>query len=337
MSAILKTLRSFQPILSSSRTSIRCLSQPAAIFRRDIKRSQRDATAALLVSSDDADVLYREVAHSLLDRVVDFRNKSFPTALELGSRGKYVRENLEDGRGGIERLFQLELSMDTLSIDKKLREQQDPKGPKVIPLNADEEMLPLKPESVDMAISNLTLHWINDLPGTISQVYDSLRPDGIFLGSMLGGSTLKELRSAFAAAEAERDGGHSPHVSPFAYAPDCAGLLQRAGFSMPTVDVDTITVRYPDAFALMRHLQVMGEGNAAMLRRSFVPRETLIAAAAAYHAMYPSTDGEGIVATFEIIYMTGWKPHASHSEGKAPGSASVSLKDIGSGTYGVIG
>lgn len=113
-------------------------------------------------------------------------------------------------------------------------------------------------------------------------------------------------------------------------------MLQRAGFTMPTVDVDTMQVCYPDAFSLMRHLQVMGEGNAVMMRRNFVPRETILAAAAAYEALHPSPDGNGIIATFEIIYMTGWKPHPEQAAAKERGSASVNLRDIGGTQYGTL-
>lgn len=78
------------------------------------------------------------------------------------------------------------------------------------------ESLPLEPSSVDCVISNLALHWINDLPGIFVQINQSLIPDGLFLAAILGGDTLFELRGSIQLAEQERKGGVSPHISPMA-------------------------------------------------------------------------------------------------------------------------
>lgn len=153
---------------------------------------------------------------------------------------------------------------------------------KILNLLGDEEHLPFSPASFDLIVSNLSLHWINDLPGAMTQARDVLKPDGVFLASMFGGNTLKELRVAFQLAEQEREGGISPHISPSAHVADCGSLLQAAGFALPTVDVDTITVSYPDALVLMEHLQGMGESSAILTRRPYVSRETFLAAAAIY-------------------------------------------------------
>ena len=84
---------------------------------------------------------------------------------------------------------------------------------------ADEEALPLAPESVDLVASPLALHWTNDLPGALAQIRRALRPDGLFLASLLGGVTLSELRHALAAAEAELSGGRHRASCP---SPICA-------------------------------------------------------------------------------------------------------------------
>jgi len=116
----------------------------------------------------------------------------------------------------------------------------------------------------------------------MTQACQALKPDGVLLASMLGGNTLKELRIALQLAEQEREGGISPHISPAAHVADCGALLQAAGFALPTVDVDTITVYFPDALVLMEHLQGMGESSAILTRRPYVSRETFLAAAAIY-------------------------------------------------------
>jgi SAM-dependent methyltransferase len=127
-------------------------------------------------------------------------------------------------------------------------------------LVADEELLPFAPGSFDLVISDLSLHWVNDLPGCLL-VRQCLKPDGLFLASLFGTGTLQELRTALMEAELAETGGASPRVSPFADLRDAAGLLQRAGFALPVADVDTVTVTYGDFFALLRDLRGMGEAT----------------------------------------------------------------------------
>ncbi|CAM9587522.1 unnamed protein product [Ascophyllum nodosum] len=194
-------------------------------------------------------------------------------------------------------------------------------------LLADEEFLPFPPGSFDLVLSNLALHWVNDLPGALIQIKQALKPDGAFIGAMLGGTTLTELRSCILLAEQDREGGQSIHTSPAAHVADCGSLLQSAGFSLPTVDQDTIQVAYPNAFALMEHLQGMGESNAATNRRPRVSRETLLAAAAAYQALYGEEDGT-VQATFQIVYMIGWAPHESQPQPKRRGSGKARIGDV---------
>eukprot|EP00475_Leptophrys_vorax_P023421 TRINITY_DN32063_c0_g1_i2.p1 TRINITY_DN32063_c0_g1~~TRINITY_DN32063_c0_g1_i2.p1 ORF type:complete len:214 (-),score=55.02 TRINITY_DN32063_c0_g1_i2:716-1357(-) len=195
-------------------------------------------------------------------------------------------------------------------------------------VHGDEEILPIQSRSVDLALSCLSLHWVNDLPGALKQIRRSLKPDSVFIGAMLGGTTLQELRSAFALVEEERFGGLSPHISPMTTVRDVGSLLQRAGFNLLTVDVDTITVPYPDMFTLMNHLKLMGEGHAIWERREHVPKETFLAAAAAYQEMYGDSEDGLIPATFQVIYMIGWSPHPSQLGPAERGSATTSLKNM---------
>jgi SAM-dependent methyltransferase len=178
-------------------------------------------------------------------------------------------------------------------------------------VGADEEFLPFRPGSLDLVISVLALHWVNDLPGALIQIRRALKPDGLFLGALFGGETLHELRAAWLAAEVERTGGASPRVAPSADAEQMAGLLQRAGFALPVVDTDRITVTYAEPLALMRELRGMGETNATAARaRRFTTRTLLFEVAAAYRALRGTADGR-IPATFQTIYLTGWAPDRS--------------------------
>jgi SAM-dependent methyltransferase len=186
--------------------------------------------------------------------------------------------------------------------------------------------LPLEAASTDLIVSLMTLHWANDLPGALSQIRRALRPDGLFLGTLLGAGTLKELRAVLTEAELVERGGAHPRVSPFADGFDGAGLLQRAGFALPVSDVDRITVRYPDMFALIRDLRAMGEtavpfGTVRPLTRTIAGR-----AAALYADRYGDADGR-IPATFEIVNLAGWAPSETQQKPLPRGSAKVRLAD----------
>ena len=194
-------------------------------------------------------------------------------------------------------------------------------------LAADEEFLPFAPASFDLVISAVSLHWVNDLPGALLQIRQALKPDGLFLGAMLGGETLVELRGALLEAESEVEGGAGPRVSPFADVADAGGLLQRAGFALPVADRDRITVTYPNALALMKELGEMGESNAVAERRKAMSRRlTLFRAAEIYHERYADPEGR-LPATFDVVYLTGWSPHPSQQQPMAPGSAQNRLAE----------
>jgi SAM-dependent methyltransferase len=191
----------------------------------------------------------------------------------------------------------------------------------------DEIALPFAPQSIDLAASALALHFVNDLPGVLAQVRRALKPDGLLLVAMLGGDTLIELRQSFAAAESEIEGGLSPRVLPFADLRDLGALLQRAGFALPVADVDNITVRYANAFALMRDLRRMGATNVlADRRRAPLRRKTLLRMAEIYAERFSDPDGR-IRATFDVVWLSGWAPHESQQKPLKPGSATASLEE----------
>jgi SAM-dependent methyltransferase len=197
-----------------------------------------------------------------------------------------------------------------------------------------DETLPLKPASLDLALSALALHFADDLPGVLAQIRRALRPDGLFLACLLGGDTLTELRQSFAAAEVEREGGLSPRVLPFADLRDLGALLQRAGFALPVADVDRVVVRYSDAFALMQDLRRMGATNVlAERRRTPLRRQTLLRMAQIYSERFADADGR-IRATFDIVWLSGWAPHESQQQPLKPGSAKASLADAVRGRKG---
>ena len=197
-------------------------------------------------------------------------------------------------------------------------------GPALI---GDEEALPFAPASFDLVVSLLALQAVNDLPGSLVQIRRALRPDGLFVGCLLGGASLAELRHAFAAAESALEGGASPRVAPLADLRDLGALLQRAGFALPVTDVEPVTVRYADAFGLMRDLRAMGMTNALVeRRRAPLRRATLARAAEIYRERFADKDGR-VRASFELVWLSGWGPHESQQKPLAPGSARTRLAD----------
>ncbi|MEM1315177.1 MAG: methyltransferase domain-containing protein [Pseudomonadota bacterium] len=189
------------------------------------------------------------------------------------------------------------------------------------------EVLPLAPQSLDLAVVGLTLHWANDPVGVLIQLRRALKPDGLLLAATLGGETLTELRAALAEAETAEEGGLSPRVSPMAEVRTLGALLQRAGFAMPVADAERIEATYADAFALMRELRAMGESNALANRRRGASRRATLARAAAIYAQAFPAEGGRVRATFEILMLTGWAPGPDQPVPKRPGSATARLSD----------
>ena len=195
-------------------------------------------------------------------------------------------------------------------------------------LEGSNETLPLLPGSLDLVISLLSLHAANDVPGALIQMRRALRPDGLMLAVMSGGETLKELRFALTQAETEDYGGASPRVLPFADVRAAGALLQRTGFALPVTDVETLTVRYDNLFALMRDIRGMGAQNALNARsRRPVSRRFFQRAAEIYAENFSDADGR-VRATFSFVSLSGWAPHESQQKPLKPGSAKVSLADF---------
>ncbi|MER8965219.1 class I SAM-dependent methyltransferase [Mesorhizobium sp. M0808] len=190
------------------------------------------------------------------------------------------------------------------------------------------ETVPFEPESLDLAVSLLSLQAMNDIPGMLVQVRRALKPDGLFLGAFAGTGTLSELRESLLAAETELYCGASPRVIPFTDVRDAGALLQRAGLALPVADVDTITVRYDSLFGLVADLRAMGE-TSALVDRSRRPgtRALFARAAEIYAERFSDSDGR-VRASFSVVWMSGWAPDASQQKPLKPGSAKISLKTI---------
>ncbi len=273
-------------------------------FDRHAVRLHRDRAAA--TTDDVADIL-RDAADRLLDRLDD-TTRTFTRALDVGGRG-IITPLLRDR--GIE-TFATDLSPAMAARSGALA------------VAADEEFLPFAPGRFDLIVANLSLHWVNDLPGALIQLRMALEPDGMFLASLPALGTLAELRTALTEAELALTGGASPRVSPFPDLRDCASLLQRAGFALPVADAEDITLAYANPLALLRDLRAAGETNAVALRSRRPPPRALLPMAL---GELPAHEGRHPI-TLRLAMLTGWSPAPSQPQPARRGSATVNLNDV---------
>ncbi|MFZ3035577.1 MAG: methyltransferase domain-containing protein [Parvibaculum sp.] len=282
------------------------------IFDRVLHARHRARAAAGFA---DHDFLLARVAEDMADRL-GIITREFPRALDLGAHHGFINKMLplmEAGKVG--HVVTTDLAPEMLAQASGAR------------VCATEEQLPFADKSFDLVVSALSLHWANDLPGALIQIRRALAPDGLFIGAMFGGETLIELRQALAEAEIECEGGLSPRVSPFADLRDMGGLMQRAGFALPVIDSDRVTVNYGNMLKLLAELRGMGETNALIeRRRTPLRRSTLMRAAEIYSRKFGLADGR-IPATFEIVMLAGWSPHERQQKPLRPGSAKAKLAD----------
>ena len=289
------------------------MSSPPPLFDRALHRLRLDRAAGRY---SQADFLKARAAADVVERLEAIL-RSFPTAVDLGARNsafaKALAQSPASERVGL--LIETDLSAAML---------MGRHGPRV---QVDEERLPFAAESLDLIVSTLALHWTNDLVGSLIQIRQSLKPDGLFIGAIVGGSSLTELRQSLLAAEAELSDGAGLRVSPFADALDAAGLLQRAGFALPVADADRLVVRYDHPLKLIADLKAMGETNILTERsRKPLSRAVLARACEIYADRFSDPDGR-IRATFDLIIMTGWSPHPDQQQPLRPGSAKMRLAD----------
>jgi len=282
----------------------------SALFDRDLLKQRRNR--ALQNQVPGSDFLIKAISKDLADRLSAIQ-RNFAVGLDLGGHTGHIASMLQDsGKVGTV------LRGDLFHADPRLPQPD---------LVLDDAVLPFAPASLDLVVASPSLCFVNDLPGTLLQIRNALRPDGLFLAAIPGARTLKELRDVLMRAELESTGGVSPRVSPFADTRDLGALLQRAGFALPVADVDEFTVRYDTMFGLMRDLRAMGVTSPLMDRsKQPVTRSLFLNAANHYAADYADPDGR-IRATFSIVSLSGWAPHESQQKPLKPGSAKSRLAD----------
>jgi NADH dehydrogenase [ubiquinone] 1 alpha subcomplex assembly factor 5 len=281
------------------------------VFDRELLRKRREQASATFGAHD---FLLREIAERICERLDDVR-RSFPRALIIGAHTGQMAERLRD-RFGIETVVEADISVGMLRGRAGLR------------VAADEEFLPFAPDVFDLVLAPASLHTVNDLAGALIQLRHSLKPDGLLLATVPGAHTLRELRDALLHGEMKVSAGVSPRVAPFMDVRDAGALLQRAGFALPVVDSETVTVRYEHPLKLLHDLRGAGEASALDARsRKPLRRDVFKAMAEYYMRRYAGEDGR-IPATFELLTLTAWKPHASQPQPLKRGSGMIHLGDV---------
>jgi SAM-dependent methyltransferase len=286
------------------------MSDEHLLFDRKLLRGRR---ARFAHEIEARKFLLAHVAREIAERV-EVMLRPFPLALDLGAYHGLLGRRLAELKSVGEMVY-----AESVFVFAALCPRPS--------LVCDEDLLPLKDASLNLIVSGLALHRVDDLPGALIQIRRALRPDGLFMAALLGARALIELRQALLEAEAETEGGASPRVSPFADVRDYGALLQRAGFALPVADAETLKVIYPSPRELMREVRALGGGN-VLLARSKAPlsRRTLERTEAIYRERHSMPDGR-VSATFEIVYLSGWAPDASQQKPLKPGSAAHRLAD----------
>jgi SAM-dependent methyltransferase len=272
------------------------------VFDRNIVRQNRNRCAPKL---EQHGFLIDWTLNQIQSRLGDVK-KEFPTALQIGCRSS---KNLKN-QFGVENLYSLDLA-ENLNPD----------------IQADEEFLPFAKDSFNLIYSPLNLHTTNDLPGVLSQINHVLKEDGLFIAGILGGETLFELRDSMTRIELEISGGQSPHIAPFADMQQMGSLMQRAGFNLPVIDSEKITVTYDNVLKLMEDIRNMGEGNALIERKKTFSNYDYFGRVIQDYAAHHSENDGRVKATFEVIFIAGWAPHENQQKPLQPGSATNRMAD----------
>ncbi|KAA0971618.1 methyltransferase domain-containing protein [Aureimonas fodinaquatilis] len=281
-----------------------------APFDRDLQSAFRNRWRQR--GMQNARFLFDRVTDELAERL-SLVQRQFAIGAEIsGLDGTLFRQVMTSGQ--VQRLVRVERGIDWLQSANEA-------------VVADDELLPFADASLNLVIAPLSLHLTNDTPGSFIQIHRALKPDGLFLAALAGGETLTELRTSLLTAEAELSGGASPRVQPFMEIRDAGALLQRARFALPVIDQERLVVRYDTMFHLMAEIRAMGMANSLNARsRKPTTRGLFVRAAEIYAERFSDPDGR-IRATFDIIYLSGWRAHESQQKPLRPGSAKASLAE----------
>ena len=264
------------------------------------------------IAQNDSDFLVREASTILADRL-NATNREFELAVDMFSPFDNLLHHLQNSPK----------TKKVVRLSSGHAKDDDPTQT----ILSTREHISLAPKSVNLITSVFGLHWSNDLPGTLKQIQNSLVEDGLFLAVLPGDRTLMELRDSMLTAESMINGNATLRIDPFGEVRQIGNLLQRAGFTLPVVDTELFTVRYSSLKKLVDDLRAMGATSSLISNTHYGPRNLFEKTEEIYKERYQDPDGK-LRATFEMVFLSGWSPHASQQQPLKPGSAENKLSDF---------
>ena len=276
------------------------------------KRREAIEQRASKIAQHDADFLVKEATNILSDRL-NATNREFDLAVDMFSPFDNLLHHLQDSPK----------TKEVVRLSSTHAKDDDPTRTIV----CSREQISIAPKSVNLITSVFGLHWSNDLPGSLKQVQNALVDDGLFLAALPGDRTLMELRDCMLTAESMINGNATLRIDPFGEVRQMGNLLQRAGFTLPVVDTEIFTVRYSSLKKLIQDLRAMGATSSLNSNTHYGPRTLFEKTEEVYKERYQDPDGK-LRATFEMVFLSGWSPHASQQQPLKPGSAENKLSDF---------
>jgi len=177
---------------------------------------------------------------------------------------------------------------------------------------ADIGLLPFATQSVDMLVANLATYWCPQPMAMFSGFRRVLRPEGMLLFSTFGPGTLKELRAAWRIDDPEVELPDFPDLV------DVGDALVAAGFREPVMDMEMITLSYPELGAMLRELEATG--TSLLIRgwdRRHDVRDQL------EKAYVPYLQAGKYPLSFEIIYGVAFGPQEGQPMKTAAGDVAT--------------
>lgn len=236
-------------------------------------------------------------------------NNLFNTlASEVALRLKETNLNFENA---------LELNSKTLETSLKIQDTKliknlyktaiiHSKNNNILNFICDEEYLAIRNHSLDLVYSILGLNTINDLPGSLKQIHNCLKPKGLFIAAFWGEGTLMPLAESLAYADEKIMGGLYQRIFPYCDIKTLGSLMQRAGFTMPMADQEKIIKKYKSLDYLLKDIRSFNEKNILTTRpKNFTPRSVFKEAEKYLMKNYKNQSTFSI--PFNIIFVMGWK------------------------------